>query len=241
MRLTFILFLAVIAYGLQAQTYVDIPWRAGTIKKAGIEETGMIRLGGDLNAPWLNNTKVYFVPQQDFVVGKYPKNKVILEYGPEDIEGYSTYTEDKAGQRIEMNFTTKEILLDKGLSKKNTKVFLLESEKGSVHVYSFTPIPDDGTAASYDYAINHSTTYFQKGNGELTSAVACDMATLLNECPEVVSKIKSGAYGFTDLSERSKKKGLGKIMADSAGDNQLEMNLIKAVIEYNKCIYPTSK
>jgi hypothetical protein len=59
---------------------------------------------------------------------------------------------------------------------------------------------------------------------------------LLKECPEVVSKIKSGAYGFTDLSERTKKKGLGKVMADNAGDNHLENNLAVAVSDYNHCV-----
>jgi hypothetical protein len=129
-----------------------------------------------------------------------------------------------------------EIMLVKGLGKKMTKVFLREIEKGAVTVYSFVPEPDDNSAAESQYAFNHSTTYFKKGDSPLVSAVECDMATLLSECPEVVSKIQSGAYGYADLSERTKRKGLGKIMADNAGDNELEGQLCKSVFEYNKCV-----
>jgi hypothetical protein len=236
MQTKLITLLLLLSCGLNAQTFIDIPWRPGVVTIAGIEQQGIIRLGGDLSAPWLNNTKVYFVPQKDVVEGKDPKNKLIVEYKPEDIQGYSTYTEDKEGNRVDMNFVTGEILLVKGLSKKNTKVFLLLNEKGAVNIFSFTPEPDSNTSTDYQYALNHSTTYFKKGDGELISAVECDMSSLLKECEEVVTKIKSGAYGFVDLNERTKKKGMGKIMADNAGDNKMEMQISKAVTDYNKCV-----
>ena len=160
-----------------------------------------------------------------------------MEYEPDAIDGYSTYTENEQGTRFDMNFTTREIILFTGLSKKNTKVFLQLREKGAVNIYYFMPKPDDNSSTAHQYALNHSTFYFQKGEGLLCSAVECDMSTLLIECPEVVSKIKSGGYGFADLNERTKKKGMGKIMADNAGDNALEQQICTAVRDYNECIH----
>lgn len=201
---------------------------------SGAPHEGMLRLGGDIGAPWLNHTKVYFVTKEEYGDG-HPKNKIIKEYTPEDIEGYITHTEDKEGNRIEMIFITDVILLEKGLSRKNTKVFLRRIEDGAVAVYTFVPIPDSGPQ-DYDAAIRLSTTYFKKGDGAAISAVESDMSTLLAECPDVVAKIKSGAYGFQDLNDREKKKGLGKIMTDSYGDNAFEAQIQRAVTDYNACM-----
>jgi hypothetical protein len=208
----------------------------GVITIAGTEHLGMLRFAGESSTPWLNQFKVYFVPQKDFPGDLRPKKNVILEYKPVDIDGYSTVSKSQDTSRRGWVYVTEEIMLVKGLSKKNTKVFLRRVEKGAVTVYAFIPEPDDNSAAESDYAFKHSTTYYKKGDDALVSAVECDMANLLSECPDVVSKIKSGAYGYADLSERPKKKGLTKIMADHAGDNELEGKLNKSVFEYNKCV-----
>lgn len=236
MKLRLITLLLLISFSLSAQTYISIPWREGVVTISGKDQTGMIRLGGDLAAPWLNNTKVYFATKEAFGDRKDPKNKDVVEYEPEDIDGYSTYTEDKEGERIEMIFSTQEILLVKGLSKKDTKVFLQQKENGAVNIYEYTPKPESQSSEDYQYALLHTTTYFKKGDGAIISAVECDMSDLLSECPEVVARVKSGAYGFTDLNDRPKKKGMGKLWENSAGDNDLESKICVAVYEYNVCM-----
>src|SRR5688500_18717297 len=142
MKLQLITMFLLFTIGISAQTYVDIPWRDGTVTIAGKEEHGLIRLGGDLGAPWLNNTKVYFVPKADCPADKKPTKKVIKEFTPDDIQGYSTFTEDKEGKHIRMKFVTRQVMVEKGLSKKLTNVFLHQLEDGAVTVLAFTPMPD---------------------------------------------------------------------------------------------------
>lgn len=232
-----------LTYSIVAQTYVDIPWRVGTITKKGKLIEGAIRLGGDLGAPWLNNSKVYFVTKENYEEGKKVKRKFITEYKPEDLDGYDTYTEDADDQRVEMKFVTHEILVDGMLKKKKIKAFLRISEQGTITIYSYVPKPSKefmSTAQSRQenrqYALNHSTYYLQKKGEDIIPSADCVLVEYLEACPEVVAKIKSEAYGFKPKADRKKRKGLGKLMAKSLGDNVLENKIYKAVVDYNACV-----
>lgn len=244
MKLHLISLLFLFAFGLTAQTYIDIPWREGVVTKDGQEQPGMIRLGGDLGAPWLNHSKVYFVTNEVYAAEKkHPGKKVTMEYAPDDLEGYTTYTEDKAGNRVDMTFVRGEIMMVKGLSKKPTNVFLHQIEKGPVTILSYIPMPehevlpsDEQRSQDDQQALNETIIYLKKGNDAFVVASEVEVADLLSECPEVVSKIKSQAYGFADLSVRPKKKGLSKMVVDSYGNNELENKICTAVKEYNSCV-----
>lgn len=236
------MFLLIGAFTLSAQTYVDIPWREGTVTKKGKEMKGMIRLGGDLNAPWLNSTKVYFVSDSDWIEGKRPKKKLITMYEPDDIDGYSTYTENDEEMREEMDFTTFEIMVQGPISKKKGNAFLRKAMTGNVDGYIYIPMPAKAISSTAEEryeagqrAIRKATLYLQKGDGELMEASQTELVTYLSDCPDVVAKIKSEEYGFKPLSERPKRKGLGKMVATSIGDNGLESRMMKAINEYNKC------
>jgi len=226
-----------------SQTYVDIPWREGSIFKKGEEQKGMIRLGGGLGSPWLNNFKTYFVPNDKWVEGKKPRNKVIKEYRADDIDGYSTYTEDKDGNRFDMNFTSFEIMIMGAIRKKKGKAFLKLVESGGVDVFSYVPKPAKKILTSREElnkdklrALSQGTLYLKKGDGELISAAESELVALLKECPSVVDKIQKEEYGFKPKSKRTKRKGMGKLLANAAGDNRLENSIYNAVKDYNNCI-----
>lgn len=236
------MFLLISAFTLSAQTYVDIPWREGTVTKKGKEMKGMIRLGGDLNAPWLNCTKVYFVSDSDWIEGKRPKKKLVTMYEPDDIDGYSTFTENDELMREEMDFTTFEIMIQGPITKKKGNAFLKKAMTGNVDGYIYIPMPTKSIVSTAEErheagqnATRLATLYLQKGDGELVYASETELVTYLSECPEVVEKIKSEEYGFKPLSERVTRKGLGKMVAKSIGDNGLESRMMTAISEYNKC------
>ncbi|MEZ5045204.1 MAG: hypothetical protein R2828_35245 [Saprospiraceae bacterium] len=245
MKLNLSTLFLLVSISISAQTYVSIPWRAGSIVKNGEVKQGAIRLGGDLGAPWLNHAKVYFVSAENYIAGKTPKKKFQEEYSPEDIEGYTTFTEEKDGKRIEMNFVTDEVMIEGTLKKKNAKAFLRINEQGAVNIYSYIPKPeknynplasDRERELNNQYALDHSTYYLRKGDAELIPAAECVLIDYLKECPEVVEKIKNESYGFKPLAERKKRKGLGKLMAKSIGDNVLENKIYLAITDYNNCV-----
>ncbi|MEP6647194.1 MAG: hypothetical protein ABJC12_08890 [Saprospiraceae bacterium] len=242
MKIQLIVVIVLTNLALSAQTFVDIPWREGMIKKDGQEMPGMIRLGGDLGAPWLNHSKVYFVTSENYTSAKnHPGKKVIVEYSPEDIQGYSTYTEDKDKNHIDLKYTSGEVTYMDGLAKKKQVVFLQDQYQGAVMVYTYIPMAEKESTAQMQYeagqnAINHTVTFLKKGDGPYVIAGDTELSDFLSECPDVVSKIKAGTYGFYDLSQRPKKKGLGKIMSLQAGHNELENKIAQAVIDYNQCV-----
>ncbi|MEM1120047.1 MAG: hypothetical protein AAGJ18_06330 [Bacteroidota bacterium] len=243
MKCTLFITFLILSSSLFAQTYIGIPWREGTIIKDGQEINGMIRLGGDLNAPWLNSTKVYFVTKDVYDTAKRIKKKMIKEYLPEDLEGYLTYTTDTNDKRVEMNFFTHEIMIMGALRKKKGKAFLRLFEKGEVNVYSYTPEPAKKIVTTtrerredVAYAKNQSQLFLKKSNDKLISAVDADLIQILSGCPEVVEKIENESYGFQPKNKRPKRKGLGKFISNAIGDNGLEAGILKAVIDYNNCV-----
>lgn len=242
MRVYFISLLMSMSIAMIGQTYVDIPWREGIVSINDQEMAGMIRLGGDLGAPWLNHHKVYFVTNEDYATSKsHPGNKVITEYKPEDIQGYSTYTEDTEKNRIDLNFISSEVTYMDGLAKKKQVVFLQLLDTGTVHIYKYIPMAEKESSSQMQYeagqrALLASTIYFKKGESAFLSAAQTEIADLVAECPEVVSKVKAGSYGFADLSQRTKKKGLGGLMSSQAGDNDLEEKICISIKEYNACV-----
>lgn len=225
-----------------AQTYIDIPWRDGFVVIDGVEMSGMIRLGGDLNAPWLNHSKVYFVTNEIYAETKnHPRKKEITEYEPEDIEGYSTYTEDADKNRIDLTFISGEVTYMNGLAKKKQVVFLQILDLGAINTFKYIPMAEKESTADLQYqagqrALLASTIYFKKGDSAYLSAAKTEIADLVAECPDVLSKVQAGSYGFVDLSQRTKKKGLGGLMASQAGDNQLEDKICISINEYNACV-----
>jgi len=242
-----ILFLIILFCGhliISAQTYVDIPWREGVIIKKGEELPGMIRLGGDLGAPYLNNEKVYFVEEKNWDENRRkPKKKYVKEYKAKDLDGYQTYTETEDGKRIEMNFSTYEVKVRGAIKMKNAKAFLKSEIIGPVNVYSYVPKPTKSLLASQEEryedrqrALAHSTIYLEKGDNKLEKASDSELVEMLKECPEVVEKIKNESYGFKPLSERPKKKGLKKFISNAVGDNPMELKIMQAIKDYNKCV-----
>lgn len=226
---------------LSAQTYVDIPWREGIVEKDGKKMEGMIRLGGDIGAPWLNHSKVYFVSSDKWVEGKRPKKKTIEEYKPDDIESYSTYTERKDGSKITMDFETCEIMVKGRIKKKKANAFLRVVETGDINMFSYIPKPASKIMASSEeryndgqHALRQGTLYLQK-DSELYKAGDAELVELLKDCPLVVEKINNEEYGFKPKSKRKKRKGLGKMIANSVGDNGMENNIMKAISDYNNC------
>jgi hypothetical protein len=244
MKTQLIIFFTIMAFTLSAQTYVDIPWREGSVMSNGEKQDGMIRLGGDLNAPWLNNTKVYFVTAEDYGDGsKRIKKKLIKEYKPEDLDGYQTYTMSKMGEKVDMTFKSYEIMIMGAFKKKKGKAFLKVEEEGDVNVYSYVPMPSKKlvTTANERYedgqnAISRSTLYLESEDTELTKAADCDLVTLLQDCEKVVENINNEVYGFKPKSKRKKKKGFGKLMAAAGSDNNFEMQVYTAVLDYNQCM-----
>ncbi len=242
MRVYFILLLISLSRVMIGQTYVDIPWREGVISMNNQELAGMIRLGGDLGAPWLNHHKVYFVTNEAFAAAKsHPGNKVIEEYKPEDVQGYSTFTEDAEKIRIDLHFISGEVTYMDGLAKKKQVVFLQVLDTGNVHIYKYIPMAEKESSSQMQYeagqrALLASTIYFKKGESAFLSAAQTEIADLVAECPEVVSKVKAGSYGFADLSQRTKKKGLGGLISSQAGDNDLEEKICISIKEYNACV-----
>lgn len=227
---------------LAAQTYVDIPWREGSITMKNEKVEGMIRLGGNLEAPWLNHSKVYFVPSDKWVEGKRPKKKAIKEYKPEDIQSYSTYTETADGIRVNMNFVSREIMVMGTFKKKKRDAFLKVEEEGAINMLSYIPKPTKKiiTTADERYndgqnAIRKGTLYLEK-NSELHEAAQTELVEFLKDCPSVVEKINSEEYGFKPKAKRKKKKGLGKMISKSVGDNVMESKIMKAVSDYNNCV-----
>lgn len=225
-----------------AQTYVDIPWREGSIIKKGEEEKGMIRLGGDLAAPWLNNSKVYFVPTDKWVEGKSPRKKVIEEFKPENIQGYSTYTEDQDDNRVEMNFKTYEIMVMGAIRKKKGKAFLKLEESGKVDLLSYVPAPTKKIVTTAnerkkdkESALNRYRLYLKKGDGDLMLVSDSDLVVLLQDCPFVVDKIQKEEYGFKLESAKKKRKGLGKMVAKEMGNVKLQNGIYEVVRDYNNC------
>lgn len=228
---------------LFAQTYVDIPWRAGTIttKKDEVKE-GYIRLGGDLGALYLNNSKVYFVAAEDHIEGKKPKKKKIKEYKPDDIKGYSTYTENSEGERIQMDHMTGEVMKPGLVKAKKGKAFLWRKVEGEKEVYIFVPKPSKKLVTTADERSDDlkkseaSATYYLRMEDEFKKVVDLDLIKVLSDCPDVVEKIENEAYGFKPKSKRKKKKGFGKLMAAAVGDNKMEQDICRAIIDYNECV-----
>lgn len=234
--------LVICTISLLAQTYVSIPWREGVIIKKGKEISGMIRLGGDLGAPYLNNSKVYFVDSKNWIEGKKVKKKVIETYEPEDIDGYSTYTKNNYDEKIDMIFETNEIMIQGVLSKKKGKVFLRLVEEGKVSAYSYVPLPTKQIVSTPEereknikIAMAKATLFLQKVDSNLIVAGEEDLVEYFKDCEVVVDKIKSEEYGFKPKSERPKRKGLGKAIAKNIGDNAMEERIMLAVRDYNAC------
>jgi len=229
---TIMLFLS---FAVAAQTYVDIPWREGTVTIKGEEQEGMIRLGGDLGAPWLNYSKVYFLKKADYREGKRQKKKLIKKYVANDIEGYSTYTETKEGERIEMNFKTFPIMFNNGFKKKEKNFMLKLEETGAVNIYSHM---SDAEYKSAEEAYFNSKIYLQKGDAKIAAATDCELVTLLEECPEVVGKIENEEYKFKPKSKRKKKKGFKglKGIMKTAMAGSLDHRIQRAVHDYNLCV-----
>lgn len=227
---------------LNAQTYVDIPWTSGTVTLDGQEIEGLLRLGGGENAPWLNHTKVYFVKKADWIEGKRPKKKVIETYLPGDIEGYKTSLAKADGDVVDLEFHSYEIMIMGALKKKKGMAFLKTLEQGKVTAYSYVPMPsekimtDANERAKDNAAAIHKTSlYLSKDNKVAEHAPACTLVELFADCPTVVEKVKSEAYGFKPLHDRPVKKGFGKMMSNVVGDNKLENQIFDAVKEYNAC------
>ena len=213
MKNQLIIFFTLFAVTLSAQTYVDIPWREGSVIIKGEKVDGMIRLGGDLNAPWLNNSKVYFVSAEDWGDGsKRPKKKMIKEYKPGDLDEYQTYTMSKMGDKINMTFKSYEIMIMGSFKKKKGKAFLKLETEGDVNVYSYVPKPSKKiiTTADERYkdgqnAISRSTLYLERKDTKLTKAADCDLVSMLKDCKKVVENINNEVYGFKPKSKRKKK------------------------------------
>ena len=244
MKVQSVLFLVLMGFSLSAQTYVDIPWREGSVMEKGEKIDGMIKLGGGLDAPWLNNSKVYFVSSKDWGnSNRRPKKKMIKEYKPGDIDGYETSTITRAGTTADMMYKTYDIMIMGAFKKKKGKAFLKIETEGDVSVYSYVPMPSKKiiTTANERYqdgkdALNRSTIYLESKSTELTKAADCDLVSMLKACEKVVENINNEVYGFKPKSKRKKRKGLGKLMAESAGDNNLEMQILTAVSDYNECV-----
>lgn len=242
-KLSVILFIF-FAFALSSQTYVDIPWRKGEIIQNGKIEKGIIRLGGDLGAPWLNFSKVYFVKEKNIRKGKHPRRKHIIKYNPAEIEGYNTFTMKK-DEKIIMKFRSFDIKVKSGLfgKKKTKKMFLEIVDTGAVNVFLFTPTPSKKLITSnkerkedFQNAQYKSTYYLQKGSEEkVVPSVECKLIKMFEDCPEVVEKIKNGDFGVKPLNERKKKKGFGKLLGNLMGDNPLENKIFHIVKVYNKC------
>lgn len=211
-------------------------WAEGYIIINGEEQPGFLRLAGTTSSPWNNCTKVYYVAPSDFPADLKPSRKSIQAYTPKDIDGYSIISHHPDTFFSGNVYVTEEVILATDLGKKKKKVFLREVVNGPVTIYVFVPEPEDNTDQEKEYAINHATTYYRKGDGPLIPALECNMSELLQECPEVVSKIKSGEYGYEDIDTRPKKKGLGKIMADNIGYKDLQGKINRSVFDYNRCM-----
>jgi len=227
---------------LNAQTYVDLPWTSGTVMQDGQEIEGKLRLGGGEHAPWLNHTKVYFVKKADWIAGKRPRKKVIETYLPDDIDGYNTTLALDDGDVIDLAFQSFEIMIMGALKKKKGMAFLKILKEGKVTAYSYVPMPSEKILADANErakdnaaAIHQTSLYLSKDKKVAEHAPACTLVELFADCPTVVEKIKSEAYGFKPLHDRPVKKGLGKMMSNVIGDNKLENQIFEAVKEYNAC------
>lgn len=230
-----------ITISISAQTYADLHWQEGSVVVKGEEKQGAIRLAGGLRAPWLNNAKVHFISQENYVAGQRVKRKHVEDYKPEDLDSYSTFTLDYNKERVEMNFITKEIMVAGMLKKKKIKAFLRIHEEGAVNIYSYTPKPAKDISVSAqqennESALRQSTFYLSKGEEELIPSGECVLVDFLKDCPAVVEKIKSQEYGFKPKAERRKRKGFSRLMEKSVGDNALENKIYVAVQEYNDCV-----
>ncbi len=225
-----------------AQTYVDIPWHEGTVTINGETKEGMIRMGGGLHPLSLNHQKTYFVTTAEFEgAKKHPGNKIIKEYHPEDIQGYSTFAIDEAGNRVEFNFISGEVTYMDGLAKRTQTVFLRVNEIGPLSAYTFIPKAERESTPELQHqaeqnAVLQSILFLKKGDGPYLIAGKKQLSELLTECPEVINKINTGVYGFADLNDRPKKKGLMKTITAGASDNDLEQQILLAVGDYNRCV-----
>lgn len=232
----------IFAFMCSAQVYTMIPWRDGEIVKNGEVLKGKIRLAGDLNAPWLNCEVVYFVPEDAWIEGRNPKKKVIDDYDPEDIESYHTFTVNELRDTIRMDYYTRQVLNKGILKNKLGPGFVRKMIDGPISSYSFVPKPPEDLittaeerAENKQSALMQTAIYVEKEGEPFMEIVEVDMVDWMSDCPELVQKIKSEAYGFKPKSERKERKGLGKMMARQGLDNSLEDKLIRAVEDYNAC------
>lgn len=230
-----------VTISISAQTHLDMLWQEGSVLVKGEEQKGAIRLAGGLKSPWLNNAKVFFISEENYVPGQRVKRKHVEEYKPEDLDGYSTFSLDYNRERVEMDYITKEIMVAGMLKKKKKKVFLRIHEQGAINIYSYTPKPAKDISVSAqqennEAALRQSTFYLGKGEEELIASGECVLVDYLEDCPTVVEKIKSQAYGFKPKAKRKKRKGFTRLLEKSAGDNALENKIYVAIEEYNDCV-----
>lgn len=184
-------------------------------------------------------TKVYFLPTEEFEALKKLKKKKFKKYGPKKIKGYGFDDFKLLSVKYADTSAASFAMFGK-------KYFLHSIEEGKINVFRYYQF-DEGEANNKQTAELDSDDpeekkkatlgYFyqilvQKDGGKLKNNETVNMKKLVGDCKFVYDKYLAGGYGFIPKND-GKKGGLKKLMSKVRDKKGLLEALPKIAEEYN--------
>jgi hypothetical protein len=220
----FLLFFFLLPLCSAAQPQMEWYYHPGSVEmNDGTIKNGIIRVYGTANEPWHYQSSIRFIDSTTWMGLTKVKKKDFTVYGPDDIKSYRLHD-------VSLTFVSKPYADMTSVSLKMIKkqYFMYAISLGKVNLLHYYDAPPNfyvGSDGEYEKmkqeAAMNNYVLLEKDPGKLKNITDIDLRALISDCPEVLAKYESGAYGPAPKDD-GKKKGLGKFVSRVIDSNRMK-------------------